>query len=154
MNPLPSPTTWPDPRTLLPHDAPLVFIERIVEAGEGTIACRVVPGTIDAEFAEDGAIPATMGVEYMAQAIGVYASLQAEPGRRRDIGYVISVRDLSVSVTGFELGRPLIVRARWQWGQDRLGRFLVSVEREDAPDGGPLTSAVMSVYRPPPEEQP
>lgn len=144
----------PHPRTLLPHDGPMVFLERILEAGAGTIACRVVPGTADADFVDEGVVPATMGVEYMAQTIGVYASLQVEPSRRREIGYVISVRNLSVAVPGFVVGRPLVVRASWQWGQERLGRFQTSIALEGEPEGRLLASAVMSVYRPPPEEQP
>lgn len=145
-----APPPWPDPRALLPHDASMVFIERILEVGEGTIACRVVPGTADADFVEHGVIPGTMGVEYMAQTIGVYASLRAEPDRRREIGYVISVRDLSLAVPAFTVGQILVVRATWQWGQDRLGRFQTAIEHE----GRELSRAVMSVYRPPPEERP
>lgn len=157
----PSPTegapAWPDPGTLLPHDPPMIFVERILESSDGVIACRVVPGTADAPFIENGTIPGTMGVEYMAQTIGVCASLQVEPSRRREIGYVISVRDLTVAVPSFAVGRPLVVRATWRWGQERLGRFQTSIEYErepGEPEGPLLASAVMSVYRPPPEEQP
>jgi predicted hotdog family 3-hydroxylacyl-ACP dehydratase len=141
---------WPDPRALLPHGPDAVFLERILERGERHLVCRVVPGTVDADHVEGGVIPAAMGVEYMAQVVGAYASLRAAPERRRDIGYVIAVRDLTLAVPEFAVGEALVVRATWQWGEDRLGRFEVSIERE----GHTLARAFMSVYRPPPEEQP
>jgi predicted hotdog family 3-hydroxylacyl-ACP dehydratase len=140
---------WPALHTLLPHGPSAVFIERILEQGERHVTCRVVPGTADAEHVAGGLIPSAIGVEYMAQAVALYASLQAEPERRRDIGYVIAIRTLTLAVPGFAVGEALVVRATWQWGEDRLGRFETSIER----DGLPLATAFMSVYRPPPQEQ-
>jgi len=138
----------PAPAQLLPHGPSMVFIERIVERGETHVVCEVVPGTNDASHARDGVIPATMSVEYMAQTVSLYAGLRAPPGQRREVGYVIAVRALKVRAPSFALGVPLKVRAQWQWGEDRLGRFETSISRGDET----IASAFMSVYRPTPEE--
>lgn len=149
--PSPGPAApWPEPAALLPHGPPAVFIERILDHGERHVTCRVVPGTADAAHVKDGRIAGAMGVEYMAQAVAVYASLHAPPERRREIGYVIAIRSLTMAVPAFAVGEPLVVRATWQWGEDRLGRFETAIERE----GVTLATAFMSVYRPPPQEQP
>jgi predicted hotdog family 3-hydroxylacyl-ACP dehydratase len=95
-------------------------------------------------------VPAAVGVEYMAQAIAVYAGLQAAPHQRRSIGYVIAVRKLSIAVPAFTVDESLAVRAQRQWGEDRLGRFEAWIERER--DGQRLAHAFMSVYRPTAEE--
>jgi predicted hotdog family 3-hydroxylacyl-ACP dehydratase len=128
----------------------MVFIHRIVEAGPRHVVCLVIPGARDAELTHDGVVPAAMGVEYMAQAIGVYAGLQAAPDQRRNIGYVIAVRNLSIAVPAFTVDDPLAVRALRQWGEERVGRFEAWIERER--DGQRLAHAFMSVYRPTAEE--
>ena len=150
LDPKASAAAWPEPSDLLPHGPSARFIERILEHGETHVVCRVVPGTTDADRVEGGAMPAAMGVEYMAQAIAVLAGLQTDPTRRRAIGYIIAVRNLELATPTLPVGVPLDVRATWQWGDERLGRFQASIEH----DGRTLASAVMSVYRPEPEEQP
>lgn len=129
---------------LLPHGESAVFIERIVEHDESGIACEVVPGKRDGALAENEVIPTELGIEYMAQAVAAYAGLREAVERRRDVGYVIAVRDLRVHTPGFVLGETLLVRATWQWGEANLARFSTSIER----NGTLLASAFLSVFRP------
>lgn len=144
---LPDPSDFA-PIDLLPHGPSMVFIDEVLEYGAESVVCRVVPGSNDGQYARDGVVPATMCVEYMAQAISAYAGLRAEPGERRQIGYIIAVRSLRVHVPGFVVGQPLIVRANRQWGEAHLGRFEAAIERE----GEVVAQAFMSVYRPTAEE--
>lgn len=135
---------FPPPAELLPHGPALVFLDRVLECGEQHVVCEAVPRPCDAAYACNGMVPATMCVEYMAQAVAVFAGLQAAPDRRREIGYIIAVRMLKVSVRGFPLGEPVRVHALRQWGEEQLGRFQTSIRRGEEE----LASAFMSVYRP------
>ena len=140
----PSKPKFPAAGELLPHGPAAVFLERVLERNSEDICCEVVPGTRDAAYAEEGRIPAELGIEYMAQAVAAYAGLREPVERRREIGYVIAVRNLQVLVPGFVLGEPLIVRAVWEWGEANLARFSASIER----GGETLATAYLSVFRP------
>ncbi len=144
-SPLPVGPPWPAPGELMPHGPSMVYVERILASEERSLRCRVVPGSQDTEHVDDGAIPTTMAVEYMAQVICIYAGLRAEPARRRDVGYIIAVRDLELSVPAFEVGAPLEVRVTWVWGEAHLGRFTAIIER----DGHVCARGALNVYRPP-----
>lgn len=145
---------FPSPGELLPHGPPLVFLDRIVDAGPDFVLCeltvRIQPGVqLDgAAVASVASIASIMGVEYMAQAVAVFAGLKAEPARRRDVGYVISIRGLELQAPSFRVGEVLAVRATWRWGADRLGRFETSVSS----GAQQYAVAQMSVYRPDVEE--
>ncbi|MBL4687071.1 MAG: hypothetical protein JKY37_20920 [Nannocystaceae bacterium] len=140
--------SFPSPAELLPHGPTLVFLDRVLERGEQYVVCEATPRPCEVAYACNGMVPATMCVEYMAQAVAVFAGFQAPAGRRREIGYIIAVRMLKVCVPGFPLGEPLRVQALRQWGEEQLGRFQTSIHRgEDE-----LASAFMSVYRPGPHE--
>lgn len=137
---------FPPATEILPHGPAAVFIERVLERTEADIVCEVVPGTQDGDYAEDGVIPAELGIEYMAQAVAAYAGLSASVERRREVGYIIAVRSLQIRTPGFALGQPLIVRATREWGESHLARFAATIER----DGELLVSAFLSVFRPTP----
>ena len=142
--------SWPAPRELLPHGPAAVFVERVLEQGEHELACRIVPGTADAAHAEGGLLPAALAVEYIAQAIGLFAELRAPPGERRAPGFVIAIRDLELVVQGFTPGVPLVARVKWQGGDDRLAQFEGRILRDD----DAIARAVLTVFRPAPGEVP
>ncbi len=141
---------FPEVAELLPHGPSAVFLERVLERTSDSVACEVVPGTRDAAYAENGIIPAELGIEYMAQVVAVYAGLQGPAERRRELGYVIAVRKFRLHTSGFRLGEALIARATWEWGETSLARFFASIER----DGESVASAFVSVFRPPPDSAP
>lgn len=137
-----------DPTHLLPHGPAMVYVDRILEHGPQHVVCRVVPGTKDALYAEDGRIPAAMAVEYMGQAMCVFAGLRRGESEPAEVGYIIAVRGLVLAVPGFVLGEALTVTATYRGGDERLARFETSIDRE----GQVLASAMLTVFHPTPAE--
>jgi predicted hotdog family 3-hydroxylacyl-ACP dehydratase len=133
-----------EPVELMPHGPSMVFVERVLEHDDRQVTCRVTAGTADADFLEDGVVPLTMAVEYMAQVVCVYAGLRSEPDHRQDVGFIIAVRDLELHVSAFTVGQALDVQVTWVWGEAQLGRFDAVIEHE----GHVLAQASMSVVRP------
>lgn len=95
----------------LPHAAPMALIDRVLAfAGDEIVAeLQIRP---DSMFVEDGAVPAWVGIEYMAQTIGSYAGLQAKAaGEAVKKGFLLGSRDLRLLTESFPVGQTLTVRA-------------------------------------------
>ena len=95
---------------LLPHAAPMVLLDELVDVTEDTLTARVtVRG--DGLFDKHGAVSCVLGAEYMAQAIAAWAGFHAvEQGERVKPGLLLGVRQYESSVAGFVVGEVLDVR--------------------------------------------
>ena len=134
---------YPAIEAILPHRAPMILLDRVEEDSPDSIACSVTPHEAS-PFAEHGSVPAVVATEYMAQCVAAYAGLKAfRRGEPIRIGYLIGARTIEFSVDRFPLECRLLVRARRTWGDDALGRFDCSVER----NGDRVASAVLTVLQ-------
>jgi predicted hotdog family 3-hydroxylacyl-ACP dehydratase len=134
--------TFPPIAELLPHAAPMILVDEVVEAAEGRIAARVTLRPTS-PFAEDDRVPAIVAIEYMAQTIGAYAGLRARAaGGAPKIGFLLGTRELTLEVDAFDVGDELRVEARHVWGDERIGSFQCEVLRA----GRTLASALVNVY--------
>jgi predicted hotdog family 3-hydroxylacyl-ACP dehydratase len=114
---------------LLAHRPPMRLLEEASGWDGDHVECRVVV-TDDSPFAEAGRVPALIAMEYMAQAIAVYAGLRGrERGEAPRIGYLVGARDVTLDVDDFCVGDVLRVTAWHVWGDDALGSFRCEVER-------------------------
>ncbi len=99
---------------LLPHASPMILITNLIEAQDEYVDCEV---TINEQslFYDNKAcgVPAWVGIEYMAQSIGVHAGVQAmlasEPIK---IGLLLGCRRFESEVVNFNLGQSLRIRAQ------------------------------------------
>jgi predicted hotdog family 3-hydroxylacyl-ACP dehydratase len=127
----------------------MVLLDEVVEADGPRVLCRVTIRP-DAPFAEAGRVPGVIALEYMAQAIGVYAGLRARGrGRPPRIGYLLGTRELTLEVDAFDAGDVLLVEASHVWGDEQLGSFDCAVRRA----GATVAAATINVYQgeePPP----
>ena len=103
----------------LPHRGRMVLLDSVLEAGEGRILCSVTIRT-DSPFCRnegDGPqVPAYVGIEYMAQAIGSYVGWQAHAsGEDVKTGFLVSARQYTSRVPAFTPGAELRVEARENW---------------------------------------
>ncbi len=134
--------TFPPVAELLPHAAPMVLVDEVVDAADGRVAARVTLRP-DSPFVEDGRVPAVVAIEYMAQTIGTYAGLRARAaGRPPRIGFLLGTRDLTLEVDAFAVGDELRIEARHVWGDEQIGSFQCEVLR----GGRTLASALVNVY--------
>jgi predicted hotdog family 3-hydroxylacyl-ACP dehydratase len=98
-----------DARLYLPHRPPMSLIDRIVELGEDSLQTEVTIGPTTM-FLRDGAVPAWVGVEYMAQSCAAFAGCEARArGDQVRVGFLLGAREYRTVVSGFELGSVLRV---------------------------------------------
>ncbi len=129
---------------LLPHAPPLVLLDDLVECGDGTITCGLtVRG--DGLFDTDGAVPAWIGIEYMAQAVAAYSGVQRQrSGDAVRVGFLLGTRRFVTSVPAFPVGQRLLVRAeKLIEGSNGMASFACTVSGD-----GVEQAATLSVFEP------
>lgn len=130
------------PADYLPHDPPMVLLDAVV-AKEGVgVTCTLVVRE-GAAFVSAAGVRAVVTLEYMAQAAGVYAGIEAR-ARHEPIrwGFLIGCSELVLAVDMLPVGTALRVEARRVWGDARLGQFECRVARAS---GEPVAAATLNV---------
>jgi predicted hotdog family 3-hydroxylacyl-ACP dehydratase len=96
---------------LLPHTGEMILISD-VSSWDDDNACVTVEQDGSSVFAdEDGNVPAWVGVEYMAQAVAVFAGIQAKQNNRPvNLGFLLGTRKYRVYVSNFTKNTNLIIR--------------------------------------------
>jgi len=130
---------------LVPHAGDMLLIDEILACDDGGIETRLVvrPGLFtDA----DGALPAWIGVELMAQSVAAFAGCQA---RRRSepppLGFLLGTRQFACDVPAFPAGIELRIRAQPALEtEDGMAIFDCQLQGP-----GCQASARLNVYRPP-----
>ena len=139
---------FPPVAELVPHAGALVVLERVLDhRGEETLcAARVAPGDLLADAS--GAVPAWMGLEYMAQCIAVRAGLERRAGGDAPrVGFLLGSRRVRLRVASFAPGQRLEVRARRMFGA-ATGMVSFECEIRDAQSGAPLADARLNCFMP------
>jgi len=95
----------------LPHRPPMVLIDRVVEAAELRIVCEITL-QVDSPFCNGGAVPAWVGIEYMAQTIGALAGWRAQAKQLPvKVGFLVGTRHYQSHVSQFHVGDILRITA-------------------------------------------
>ena len=139
-------TSYPPIVELVPHRPPMLLLDRVLSYDGERVVCETVLGP-DSPFAEQGEVPAVVGIEYMAQTIAAGAGLSArdkgdQAGRT---GFLLGCRNLSIAVDSFQIGDRLTVEARRTWGENQIGSFACKVQRGDEV----LVEGALTVYQGP-----
>lgn len=134
---------YPAIEELLPHRAPMILLDEVVDHDARSIVCRAkVPGT--SPFVRDGQMPAVVALEHMAQAtaalLGLHALAKGGPIRG---GYLVGSRQLDLEIDELAVGDRLEVRAEHVWGEEQFATFACSLHR----DGVRVASATLNVLR-------
>lgn len=96
---------------LLPQSGAMVLLDRVIEIGEGHIITELRVRD-DGLFTESGAVPAWVGLEYMAQTVAAYAGYRRRlEGQAVDLGFLLGTRYYRCSTSAFPVGARLEVRA-------------------------------------------
>lgn len=135
-----------DLETLLPHRAPMILLDAVIGYDESFACARVRINWQSAFFDPvlDG-VPAWVGMEYMAQAIGIWAGhQQLSRGLPVQVGFLLGSRQYRCNVPVFAPGQELRVTARPVYCDDSgLGAFDCRIEGD-----GILASAQIKAFRP------
>jgi predicted hotdog family 3-hydroxylacyl-ACP dehydratase len=136
--------TLPPVADLVPHAAPMVLLDELVEVQSNQIVARSIVRA-DAPFVEAAGLPALVTLEYMAQAVAAYAGLQARAdGEAVRLGFLLGCRDLRIHCDFVPIGATLVVTSQRTWGDSQLGSFACTV----ACDGVIVAEAVLNVAQP------
>lgn len=100
---------------LLPHAAPMILIESLLEAGENYLACRTKSHlSPDNPLRIDGILNIFSGIEYAAQAMALHARLSSAPGQEAEQpprGFVATVSKVQAFAHRLdEYEQPLTIR--------------------------------------------
>jgi predicted hotdog family 3-hydroxylacyl-ACP dehydratase len=134
----------PSIEELVPHAAPMVLLDYLVDSGEDFLICELTV-RCDGLFDTAGRVPASLGIEYMAQAVAAYSGLQAHKrGESVKMGFLLGTRRFETSVPDFACGEILRVTVRQiVYGSSGVGAFECSVTGQFG-----RQSATLSVYQP------
>ena len=103
---------YPDIRDLVPHSGRMLLIRRVLEHGATRTICEVDTSDSSLFFDHEGAVPAWLGLEYMAQCVAVHGGLHArDVGEGPREGMLLGTRRLQFEVPYFAAGEILRVTA-------------------------------------------
>lgn len=143
-SPASRPSPLPPVEELLLHRGDMLLVHRLhaASAEEVEVECEVRG---EAWYAEaDGAMPAWVGIELMAQAVGVYSGWVArQRGEAPRLGYLLGTRSYTCKVPRFPVGAVLGVRARSVFRDESgLGAFDCTLQMA----GETLAQATLKVF--------
>ena len=134
---------------LLPHDPPMVLIDKALSYDENSLVAEVVIRP-DSAFCGANGVPGWVGIEYMAQAIAAHAGARGRlQGESPVIGYLLGTRSYTCSLAAFPVGATLLVHVEALFVEMALGAFACRIET--AGFGGETTivaEATINVYQP------
>ena len=139
------------PAFLLPHSGHMVLIDRVTEHRADFVSVEAHIGERHI-LLHNGVLPATMGMEIMAQAIGAFAGIQAiSAGEEVKLGFLLGTRKLNLFADSIPVGTTLAATAHLST-QDPSGMGVFDCELRwiAAPDGvrDTLAQAALNVYSP------
>lgn len=98
---------------LLPHDAPMILVDKLISVGTENIHCQVTIRSDHLFFdSQSQAIPGYVGIELMAQTIAAWAGYHAWlQGKPSPIGFLLGCRRYHSEWSQFNEGAVLDIYA-------------------------------------------
>lgn len=130
----------------LPHQPPMVLLDRVVEVKDMNIVCEVVIRP-DSPFCDGARVNAWVGVEYMAQSIGVLSGWHdLHNGGEVRVGFLVGTRHYQSQVTHFSVGEVLRIECSQEIRNDG-GLNAMSCTIRNAYEKS-IAKATLLVYQP------
>jgi predicted hotdog family 3-hydroxylacyl-ACP dehydratase len=138
---------------LVPHEPPMILVDELIEWSptRALVRARVRPG---GPFVIAGRMPATILLEYMAQAVAVaegMASRISLTSNARAPGLLLGTRELELDVGDLAVGDILEIRVEHEFSDTDSG--LASYACEVRRDGQRLAAAVVNVMLAPTKQE-
>lgn len=134
---------------LVSHRPPMLLLSGVVETGDKHAVAEVRIAKDSAFFAAPNGVPSWVGIEYMAQTVGVLAGSQARAGGEPvPMGYLLGTRRYRCATEWFADGQVLQIRCEEElFDGNGLGAYNCRIE-----SNGLLAKARLTVYRKPPDD--
>lgn len=120
----------PDITSLLPHEAPMILLDKLIDVTALTVHCQV---SIDANslFFDkqlDG-IPAWVGIEFMAQTVAAWSGYHASlKGEDSPIGFLLGSRCYAIECETFMQHQVLDIYAEQVMESEGMAAFVCRIE--------------------------
>jgi predicted hotdog family 3-hydroxylacyl-ACP dehydratase len=135
------------PAHFIPHRAPMILIDALVEHRQDSLLTETVISPQSAFFDPKlNGVPNYVAIEYMAQSVAALAGIEA---RLRDdsikVGFLLGSRKLEMSQTHFELGQSYQTKVTRLYQEDSgLAVFECQIFHQEAL----IASANVNVFQP------
>ncbi len=128
---------------IVPHDGKMLLLDKVIEYDqESLVAEAVVRG--DGLFNQGDTVPAWLGIEYMAQAVGAQGGMQCYlAGKPIQLGFLLGSRKYISNVASFKVGEYLTISVKRLMEDQGLGVFDCHIVGK-----GIDVSAKLNVYQP------
>lgn len=137
---------YPPIDQLLPHRAPMILIDRMIDATDAGSVCEVTIGP-QTLFIGPAGVPAFVGLEYMAQAVAAYGGYKSHlAGEPMAIGFLIGTPQLKTYCQFFCCGQTLQIQVTHIWGNHELRQFHCMIH--DALTAKLLQQAELNIFKP------
>jgi predicted hotdog family 3-hydroxylacyl-ACP dehydratase len=128
---------------LLAHEGCMMLLDKIIKFDDQSMVTEVIVRD-DGLFGDDKAVPALVGIEYMAQTISAHGGMMDKIAQRPTyLGFLLGTRSYTSNVDCFLTGSKLTVTVQKIIQEQGLGVFDCKI---NAP--GVLVEAKLNVYQP------
>ncbi|MCK6264375.1 hotdog family protein [Vibrio sp. ZSDE26] len=131
---------------LLPHDKPMILIDRALTVETESIHCQVDIGEHNIFFdKETQTLPAYLGIEFMAQSVAAWSGYHA--GLRNEappIGFLLGSRRYVANCDTFSRGQTLDIYAEQLMEDNGMAVFSAHIEH----NGQQVAKCQLNVYVP------
>lgn len=130
----------------LPHQDPMVLLDRVVEVNGMRIICEVTIRP-DSPFCDGARVNGWVGVEYMAQSVGVLSGWHdLHNGGQVRVGFLVGTRHYQSQVTHFSVGEVLQIECSQEIRNDGGLNAMSCIIRHA--NEQPISQATLLVYQP------
>jgi predicted hotdog family 3-hydroxylacyl-ACP dehydratase len=124
----------------------MILLDHVVAWDESALTASVTIRSDTRFRGADGSVPAHVAIEWMAQACGAFAGLEARTqGLPVRLGFLLGTRRFRASRPGFAEGERFLVLAKQIFREGGMGKFDCVVR---AADGEDVAHAQLTVFQP------
>lgn len=139
-------TKYVDVSELLPHEAPMILIDKVLDVTELSIHTQLTITDSGLFFDQQmNAVPAWVGIEFMAQTIAAWSGYHAtQQGLSVPIGFLLGSRRYMTECSEFVLGDVLDIYAEQLMENEGMAAFSCTIKC----NGQELASSQLNVFAP------
>lgn len=129
---------------LVPHSGRMCLLDEIIDYGDDWLHAKVRV-TANSMFIETQGVPASVGIEYLAQTVAAYAGLQERVnGGKPKLGFLLGVRNYICSTDYFSIGDTLLLQVELEMQAENGLNVFNAILKGDGID----ISARLNVFQP------
>ena len=141
------------PADYLPHEAPMMLLERVERVTDSSAVCSVTVdghGVLAPFLNVDGDLPGWFALELMAQTVGVWSEWhRLQKGLPHSpLGMVLGARELVCSTGRFAAGTTLTITIERLMQDERFGSFECTIQTDNVP----LATGRVNTFQPSEDE--